>query len=151
MGSPRTAEARPNDRFEDFVICTGAFAVSPRSPLDGVWLLDYRPENCMGTVIDRNQAGKILGWAEVDLATEFEVPPKSEVPFPHDDRHHYCWPSGSLHCRGHDREIRRVHDGTRPGDANRRIHPPARHGHVPQRLAAADSLPFEVRGERLRD
>jgi len=81
LSSPRTAEARPNDRFEDFVICTGACAVNPRSPLDGVWLLDYRTGKLMGTVIDRNTGGKIVGWAEVDLATEFNVAPKSPAHF----------------------------------------------------------------------
>ena len=79
--SPRTAEARPNDRYQDFVICTGACAVNPRSPLDGVWLLDYRTGKLMGTVIDRNQGGRILGWAEVDLASEFNVPAKQDVHF----------------------------------------------------------------------
>ena len=81
LGSPQSALARANDRYQDFVICTGACAVSPRSPLDGVWLLDYRTGKLMGTVIDRNQGGKILGWAEVDLASEFNVPAKQDVHF----------------------------------------------------------------------
>jgi hypothetical protein len=81
LSSPRMAEARPNDRFEDFVICTGACAVNPRSPLDGVWLLDYRTGKLMGTVIDRNTGGKIIGWAEVDLTSEFNIPPKTPAHF----------------------------------------------------------------------
>jgi hypothetical protein len=79
-GSPRPVEARPNDRFEDYAMCTGACAVNPRAPTDGVWLLDYRSGKLMGTVIDRN-AGKITGWAEVDLTSEFNVAPKAGVHF----------------------------------------------------------------------
>jgi len=78
-GSPKV-QARPNDRFEDYVMCTGACAVNPRAPTDGVWLLDYRSGKLMGTVIDRT-AGKIVGWAEVDLTTEFNLSPKSNVHF----------------------------------------------------------------------
>ena|SRR5438874_1714236 len=81
LGAPRMAEARSNDRFEDFVICTGACAVNPRSPLDGVWLLDYRTGKLMGTVIDRNKGGTIAGWAEVDLASEFNIAPKAPAHF----------------------------------------------------------------------
>src|SRR5947208_2071112 len=77
QGSP-SAQARPNDRFEDYVMSTGACAVNPRTPTDGVWLLDYRNGKLMGTVIDRT-AGKIVGWAEVDLTSEFGLPPKSNV------------------------------------------------------------------------
>jgi hypothetical protein len=73
-------QARPNDRFEDYVMCTGACAVNPRAPTDGVWLLDYRSGKLMGTVIDRT-AGKIVGWGEVDLTSEFGLPPKSNVHF----------------------------------------------------------------------
>jgi hypothetical protein len=79
-GSPRTVEARPNDRFEDYVLCTGACAVNPRAPTDGVWLLDYRTGKLLGTVIDRN-VGKITGWAEVDLTDEFNIQPKANVHF----------------------------------------------------------------------
>jgi len=80
QGSPRTVEARPNDRFEDYVMCTGACALTPRAPTDGVWLLDYRSGKLLGTVIDRTQ-GKILGWAEVYLTGEFNIAPKSNVHF----------------------------------------------------------------------
>jgi len=80
QGSPRTVEARANDRFEDYVMCTGACAVNPRAPTDGVWLLDYRGGKLLGTVIDRTQ-GKILGWAEMDLVSEFNIAPKTNVHF----------------------------------------------------------------------
>jgi hypothetical protein len=78
-------QARPNDRFEDYVMCTGACAVNPVSkqaptPTDAVWLLDYRSGKLMGTVIDRT-AGKIVGWGDLDLTTEFGLPPKSNVHF----------------------------------------------------------------------
>jgi hypothetical protein len=69
-----------NDRYEDYILCTGAVSVSPRSPTDGVWLLDYRSGKLLGTVIDRTQ-GKIIGWAEVDLTTEFGIPPRQNVHF----------------------------------------------------------------------
>lgn len=69
-----------NDRYQDYVMCTGAVSVTPRAPTDGVWLLDYRSGKLLGTVIDRN-LGKIVGWAEVDLVTEFGIPPKQDVHF----------------------------------------------------------------------
>ena len=69
-----------NDRFEDYVMCTGAVAVSPKAQTDGVWLLDYRSGKLLGTVIDRNN-GKIVGWAEVDLVNEFSILPRQNVHF----------------------------------------------------------------------
>ena len=78
---PRTAEAGgSSDRYQDYVMCTGTVAVNPRILTDGVWLLDYRTGKLLGTVIDRT-IGKIVGWAEVDLVTEFGIPPKAEVHF----------------------------------------------------------------------
>ena len=61
-------------------MATGAVSVNPRVQTDGVWLLDYKAGKLLGTVIDRNQ-GKIVGWAEVDLVTEFGVQPKQPVHF----------------------------------------------------------------------
>ncbi len=69
-----------NDRFEDYILCTGAVSILPKSITDGVWLLDYRSGKLLGTVIDRS-AGKIVGWAEVDLVTEFGIPPRQNVHF----------------------------------------------------------------------
>ena len=69
-----------NDRFEDYVLCTGACAVNPKAQTDGVWLLDYRSGKLLGTVIDRS-VGKIVGWAEVDLVTEFGIPPRANCHF----------------------------------------------------------------------
>jgi len=69
-----------NDRYEDYVLCTGAVAVNPRSPTDGVWILDYRAGKLLGTLIDRVQ-GKIVGWAELDLVNEFSIPPRQNVHF----------------------------------------------------------------------
>jgi hypothetical protein len=69
-----------NDRFEDYIMCTGAVAINPRAPTDGVWLLDYKSGKLLGTVIDRS-AGKIIGWAEVDLVTEFGIAPRQNVHF----------------------------------------------------------------------
>jgi hypothetical protein len=77
-GVPRVEAA--NDRYEDYILCTGSVAVNPRAPTDGVWLLDYRSGKLLGTVIDRT-AGKIVGWAEVDLVNEFGLPPRQNVHF----------------------------------------------------------------------
>src|SRR5579884_2449654 len=69
-----------NDRYEDYILCTGAVTTNPKVPTDGVWLLDYRAGKLLGTVIDRTR-GKIIGWAEVDLVTEFGLPPRQNVHF----------------------------------------------------------------------
>jgi hypothetical protein len=79
-GKPRTAEAAANDRYQDYIMCTGAVSVNPKAPTDGVWMLDYRGGKLLGTVIDRT-TGKIGGWAEVDLVTEFAIAPKQDVHF----------------------------------------------------------------------
>ena len=79
LGRSNEAQAA-NDRFEDYILCTGAVNVTPRVPTDGVWLLDYRAGKLLGTVIDR-LSGKIIGWAEVDLVTEFGLPPRQNVHF----------------------------------------------------------------------
>ncbi len=86
------------DRFEDYVLCTGAVAAKMKStaifnagsqsyhhrrewiPLDGVWLLDYRAGSLIGSVIDRS-TGKMLGWARVDLLSEFGIQPRQAVHF----------------------------------------------------------------------
>lgn len=69
-----------NDRYEDYIICTGAVHISPLVPMDGVWLLDYRSGKLLGTVIDRG-VGKITGWAEADLVSEFGIAPRENVHF----------------------------------------------------------------------
>ena len=74
------AASSGNDRFQDYVMATGPVSINPRVMTDGVWLLDYRAGKLLGTVIDRSQ-GKITGWAEVDLVTEFNIPPKQDVHF----------------------------------------------------------------------
>jgi hypothetical protein len=61
-------------------MCTGAVAVRPGAPTDGVWVLDYKAGKLLGTVIDRT-TGKILGWAEVDLVQEFGIQPRQQVHF----------------------------------------------------------------------
>ena len=80
VGSGKPAFAANGDRFEDYIMCTGAVSITPRAVTDGVWLLDYRSGKLLGTLIDRN-AGKIVGWAEVDLTTEFGLPPRQNVHF----------------------------------------------------------------------
>jgi hypothetical protein len=79
LGQSKPVQAG-NDRFEDYVMCTGAVAVNPRAPTEGVWLLDYRTGRLLGTVIDRT-IGKIIGWAEADLVSEFGLTPKQSVHF----------------------------------------------------------------------
>jgi hypothetical protein len=78
--STRPVLAGSNDRFEDFILCTGPVAINAATPTDGVWLLDYKSGKLLGTLIDRN-FGKIGGWAEVDLVTEFGIQPKQNVHF----------------------------------------------------------------------
>jgi hypothetical protein len=69
-----------NDRYDDYILCTGLVQTVRNVPTEGVWLLDYRAGKLLGTVVDRS-AGKILGWAEVDLVTEFGLPPRQNVHF----------------------------------------------------------------------
>jgi hypothetical protein len=78
--SPRLVQAASNDRFQDYILCTGAVAINPRSPTDGIWMLDYRSGKLLGTIVDR-AVGKIVGWAEVDMVTEFALTPKQDVHF----------------------------------------------------------------------
>jgi hypothetical protein len=78
--STRPALAVGNDRFEDFILCTGPVAITANVPTDGVWLLDYRTGKLLATLIDRG-LGKIGGWAEVDLVSEFGIKPKQPVHF----------------------------------------------------------------------
>jgi len=73
-------QAGGSDRYEDYVMCTGSASVNPKTPTDGVWLLDYRGGKLLATVIDRN-SGKITAWADLDLPTEFGIPPKQNVHF----------------------------------------------------------------------
>jgi hypothetical protein len=80
LGQPRPAGAASNDRYQDTIMATGAVSINPRVQTDGVWLLDYKAGKLLGTVVDRN-AGKIVGWAEVDLRSEFEVKALQEVHF----------------------------------------------------------------------
>lgn len=79
LAGSRPVEAG-NDRHEDYILCTGSVAALQRVPTDGVWLLDYRSGKLLGTVIDRG-AGKIIGWADVDLVGEFGIPPRQNVHF----------------------------------------------------------------------
>ena len=78
-GGTKPVEAG-NDRHEDYILCTGPVAAVQRVPTDGVWMLDYRTGRLLGTVIDR-VAGKLIGWAEVDLVTEFGIPPRANCHF----------------------------------------------------------------------
>jgi hypothetical protein len=80
LGQSRPVQASSVDRYEDYIVCTGAVAVNPRAPTDGVWLLDYRAGKLLGTVINRD-LGKIIGWAEVDLTAEFGLQPRQNAHF----------------------------------------------------------------------
>jgi hypothetical protein len=80
LAPPRPVFAAGNDRFEDFILCTGPVAINANVPTDGVWLLDYRTGKLLATLIDR-AFGKIGGWAEVDLVSEFGIQPKQQVHF----------------------------------------------------------------------
>ena len=74
------AFAASNDRYQDFAMATGAVSINPKLQTDGVWLLDYKSGKLLGSVVDKSQ-GRIMGWSEVDLVTEFEVAPKQDVHF----------------------------------------------------------------------
>jgi hypothetical protein len=80
LGAGRTVQAATSDRYEDYILCSGAVAITPRALTDGVWLLDYRGGKLLGTVIDRN-AGKVVGWAQVDLVNEFGIPARQNAHF----------------------------------------------------------------------
>ena len=80
VSAPQPAKASGIDRFQDYVMATGAVSLSARTQVDGVWMLDYRAGKLLGTCIDKTQ-GKIVGWAEVDLVSEFEVQPRQDVHF----------------------------------------------------------------------
>ena len=92
-------------------MCTGAVSVNPKVPTDGVWMLDYRGGKLLGTVIDRT-TGKIGGWAEVDLVSEFGDRPEAGRPLHDDDRDRSPRarrPCTSAKCR--TGQVRRLHDG----------------------------------------
>ena len=38
----RPAAAASNDRYQDYIMATGAVSINPRVQTDGVWLLDYK-------------------------------------------------------------------------------------------------------------
>jgi hypothetical protein len=80
LAPQQRAQAAANDRYDDYILCTGAVAVTRNALTEGVWLLDYRAGKLLGTLIDRT-AGKIGGFAEVDLVTEFGLPPRQNVHF----------------------------------------------------------------------
>ena len=69
-----------NDRHEDYIMATGPIKLGVNVEADGIWLLDYRAGKLLGTIVDKN-AGKVVGWAEVDLVQEFNIPPKQNVHF----------------------------------------------------------------------
>ncbi|WP_020468864.1 hypothetical protein [Zavarzinella formosa] len=79
-GSEKPAHASSGDRFQDYIMCTGAVSVNGKVQTDGVWMLDYRGGKLVASVIDRT-TGKMGGWAEVDLVSEFGIPPKTDVHF----------------------------------------------------------------------
>jgi hypothetical protein len=80
LDRPRLADAGSTDRYQDYILATGAVTVNPKIQTDGVWMLDYKSGKLLGTVIDRLQ-GKLVGWAEVDLTTEFGLQAKADVHF----------------------------------------------------------------------
>ncbi len=80
LAPQQRALAAANDRYDDYILCTGAVAVTRNALTEGVWLLDYRAGKLLGTLIDRT-AGKIGGFAEVDLVSEFGLPPRQNVHF----------------------------------------------------------------------
>jgi len=82
LGGSRTTEviAAGTDRYQDYILATGAVSLNARTQLDGVWLLDYRSGKLLGSCVDKTQ-GRMMPWAEVDLVSEFQVAPKQDVHF----------------------------------------------------------------------
>jgi len=80
LGLSRPAEASTHDRYADYIMVTGPASMTPTISMDGVWLLDYRSGKLLGTIIDRS-TGRISGWADVDLVSEFALQPKQDVHF----------------------------------------------------------------------
>ena len=80
LTSPPSPVLAYSDRFEDYVLCTGSVEVVPRTPTDGVWMLEPKGGKLLGTVIDRIR-GKLVDWAEVDLMSEFGIPQGHKVHF----------------------------------------------------------------------
>ncbi len=76
----KPALASSGDRFQDYIMATGAVTVAGKAQTDGVWMLDYRGGKLMASVIDKT-TGKMGGWAEVDLVAEFGIAPKTDVHF----------------------------------------------------------------------
>jgi hypothetical protein len=72
--------AAANDRQDNYILCTGMAGVNPRSPMEGVWLLDYKQGKLLATIIDRTVA-KTVGFAEMDLMSEFGIGPNTNVNF----------------------------------------------------------------------
>jgi hypothetical protein len=85
FGAATPMRAQNSDRFEDYVLCTGPILQSFTNnkfgfEMDGVWMLDYRAGKLLATAVNRND-GKILGWSEVDLVSEFGITPRANVHF----------------------------------------------------------------------
>ncbi|MFO0851213.1 MAG: hypothetical protein U0871_22045 [Gemmataceae bacterium] len=55
LSPPRPAGAASGDRYQDFVMATGAVTLRPGQDTDGVWLLDYKAGKLLGTVIDKSR------------------------------------------------------------------------------------------------
>ncbi len=79
LGSTRPVFAA-NDRHEEFVICTGAAGITPRSGLDGVWMFDSKRGKLYSTIMDRS-IGKTVGFAELDVVKEFGLGTANSVHF----------------------------------------------------------------------
>ena len=51
-----------NDRYEDYIMCTGQIAMGVNIQADCIWLLDYRGGKLLGTIVDKN-LGKVMPWS----------------------------------------------------------------------------------------
>jgi hypothetical protein len=80
MRTGQSARASNSDRYEDYIMCTGSVAITPRAVTEALWMLDYRKGKLLATIIDRS-VGKIIGWADLDLVPEFGVQPRQDVHF----------------------------------------------------------------------
>ncbi|QVL34647.1 hypothetical protein KIH39_12280 [Telmatocola sphagniphila] len=78
--TPQPAYASNGDRFQEYVMMSGAASFNPKGQTDCLWLLDKKSNKLLATIIDRTNA-RIPGWTEVSLAQEFGVNEKNEPHF----------------------------------------------------------------------
>ncbi len=78
--TPKELSAGNGDRYQEFIMMSGAAALNPRAQSDALWLLDKKNNKLLATIIDRTNA-RLPGWTEMSLNTEFGLDNKAEPHF----------------------------------------------------------------------